>query len=74
MVCVRDLQLGYLIDGAADYVAASAVADWSRVTALRMDVTYEGPDANVATNGHTVNGGRLTRTVGFTINLRNQQP
>jgi hypothetical protein len=39
-----------------------------------MDVTYEGPDANVATNGHTVNAGRLTRTVGFTINLRNQQP
>ena len=71
---VRNLQLGYLIDGAADYVAASAVADWSRVTALRMDVTYEGPDANVATNGNAINAGRLTRTVGFTINLRNQQP
>jgi type IV pilus assembly protein PilW len=71
---VRNLQLGYLIDGAADYVAAGAVADWSRVTALRMDVTYEGPDANVATNGNTINAGRLTRTVGFTINLRNQQP
>jgi type IV pilus assembly protein PilW len=71
---VRNLQLGYLIDGAADYVAADAVADWSRVTALRMDVTYEGPEANVATNGSAINAGRLTRTVGFTINLRNQQP
>ncbi len=71
---VRNLQLGYLVDGAGDYVAGSAVADWTRVTAVRLDITYEGPDANVATNGSSTNAGRLTRTVGFTINLRNQQP
>ncbi len=71
---VRDLQLRYLLDGASDYVAGGAVADWTRVTAVRMDVTYEGPEANVATNGSATNAGRLMRTVGFTINLRNQQP
>jgi type IV pilus assembly protein PilW len=71
---VRNLQLGYLVDGASNYVAAGAVADWSRVIAVRMDVTYEGPEANVATNGSGTNAGRLTRSVGFTINLRNQQP
>jgi type IV pilus assembly protein PilW len=71
---VRNLQLGYLVDGANDYVASSAVTDWTRVTAVRMDITYEGPEVNVATNGSTTNAGRLTRTVGFTINLRNQQP
>jgi type IV pilus assembly protein PilW len=71
---VRDLQLRYLVSGASDYVASSAVADWTQVTAVRMDITYQGPDANVATNGSGTNAGRLTRTVGFTINLRNQQP
>lgn len=71
---VRNLQLNYLLDGATDYVAAGAVTDWTRVTAVRMDITYEGPEANVATNGSGTNAGRLTRTVGFTINLRNLQP
>jgi type IV pilus assembly protein PilW len=71
---VRDLQLGYLVAGASDYVAADAVADWSQVTAVRMDLTYEGPDVNTATNGSNTNAGRLTRTVGYTINLRNMQP
>ena len=71
---VRNLQLGYLLDGASDYVAAGAVADWGRVTAVRLDITYEGPDVNVATNGSSTNAGRLTRNVGFTINLRNLQP
>jgi len=71
---VRDLQLGYLIDGASDYVAADTVSDWTRVTAVRLDITYESPEANVATNGTSSNAGRLTRSVGYTINLRNQQP
>lgn len=71
---VRDLQMVYLVSGASDYVAASDVTDWSTVTALRLDITYEGPDVNVATNGSGTNAGRLTRNVGYTINLRNQQP
>ncbi len=71
---VRDLQMVYLQDGGSDYVAAGSVTDWSRVTAVRLDITYEGPEANVATNGSAANAGRLTRSVGYTINLRNQQP
>lgn len=68
---VRDLQLRFLVSGATDYVAADSVADWSAVTALRLDLTFEGPDANTSTAG---SGARLTRGVGFTINLRNMQP
>jgi type IV pilus assembly protein PilW len=71
---VRDLQLVYLVDGASDYVAADSVSDWTRVTALRLDITHESPEVNVATNGASSNAGRLTRSVGYTINLRNQQP
>lgn len=68
---VRDLQLGYLITGGADYVAAAAVTDWSRVMAVRFDITYEGPDAGAST---TANGARMTRNVAYTVNLRNLQP
>jgi type IV pilus assembly protein PilW len=68
---VRDMQLRYLVSGASAYVAAAAVADWSQVLAVRFDLTYESPDTGFNTNAAAT---RLTRTVGFTVNLRNLQP
>lgn len=69
---VRDMQLSYLVTGAADYVTADAVAaaDWERVTAVRFDLTFESPDTGI----NAATGQRLTRTVAYTVNLRNQQP
>jgi type IV pilus assembly protein PilW len=68
---VRNMQITYLMDSAADYDVAASVTDWSRVTSLRFDLTYEGADAGVST---TAAGARITRPVGFTVNLRNLQP
>jgi len=68
---VQDMQISYLVAGAADYVAANAVTDWAQVSAVRFDLIFESPDASVSTNGA---GQRLTRDVGFTVNLRNLQP
>jgi len=69
---VRDMQLSYLVEGAADYADAGAVAaaDWERVTAVRFDLTFESPDTGI----NAANGQRLARTVAYTVNLRNQQP
>ncbi len=69
---VRDMQLAYLVEGAADYVTADAVAaaNWERVTAVRFDLTFESPDTGI----NAGNGQRLARTVAYTVNLRNQQP
>jgi type IV pilus assembly protein PilW len=69
---VRDMQLAYLVEGAADYVTADAVAaaNWERVTAVRFDLTFESPDSGI----NAGNGQRLARTVAYTVNLRNQQP
>lgn len=67
---VRDMQLTFLIAGSNDYVAATAVADWTLVRAVRFNVSYEGPDAGVSTTG---TGQRLVRNVAFTVNFRNLQ-
>ena len=69
---VRDMQLSYLVAGAADYANAGAVAaaDWERVTAVRFDLTFESPDSGI----NAATGQRLARTVAYTVNLRNQQP
>jgi len=70
---VRDMQLNYLIAGATDYATATAVAaaDWSRVTAVRVDMTFEAPEAGATTS---TTAPRLARTVGYTATLRNLQP
>jgi type IV pilus assembly protein PilW len=68
---VRDMQLSYLVSGSAAYVAATAVADWSTVTAVRVNLSYEGPDQGTSTAGTAQ---RLVREVAFTVNLRNRQP
>jgi len=70
---VRAMQLSYLLSTGTAYVAAAAVpaANWGTVIAVRVDLTYESSDSNVATNASTP---RLTRPVSFTANLRNLQP
>jgi type IV pilus assembly protein PilW len=69
---VRDMQMSYLVDGAADYVDAGAVTadQWENVTAVRFDLTFESPDSRHQRRY----GQRLVRTVAYTVNLRNQQP
>lgn len=67
---VRDMQLTFLARGASAYVEASAVADWTQVTAVRFNLSYEGPDTGASTNGA---GQRLVRNVAFTVNFRNLQ-
>lgn len=69
---VRDMQLTFLVSGGTDYVVAASVPDWNQVMAVRLDLTFESPDVQAATT--TANNARLTRTVGFTINVRNLQP
>jgi type IV pilus assembly protein PilW len=68
---VRAMHMNYLVAGGADYVGPGAVADWSQVTAVRFDLTFESPEAGVTTTGVAQ---RLTRTAAFTVNLRNMQP
>lgn len=68
---VRDMQLTYLVNGGTDYVAEGSVTDWSQVTAVRFDMTYESPETGVTAASAAQ---RLTRTVGFTVNLRNLMP
>ena len=69
---VRDMQLTYLLPGAADYVTADLVpaANWENVTAVRFDLIFESPDSGI----NAATGQRLARTVAYTVNLRNQQP
>ena len=68
---VRDMTLTYLVDGAAGYVAAASITDWSTVTAVRFDLTVESGETNLSTQSATP---RLTRTVSMTANLRNLLP
>lgn len=65
---VRDLQLTYLqIDG-ADYLDASAPPDWSVVSAVRIELTFEGDDRV------GVDGAVLQRQLFHTVALRNRAP
>ncbi len=66
---VQDLQLSYLVDGAAAYVDATAVADWTGVVSMRVALTLQGAESGSATTANT----RLQRTMSFTLNIRNRQ-
>lgn len=68
---VRDMQITYLLPAGTDYVAASSVTSWSEVLAVRFDITFESPETSVTSASGAQ---RLTRSVGFTVNLRNLQP
>lgn len=63
---VVDLQLDYLLEGASAYVQASAVADWSTVTGVRMRLTIEEPDRPAAVTD------RVQRTMTHVVTLRNR--
>lgn len=69
---VRDMTLTYLVNGATDYVAASAVSDWSTVISVRMELTFETADVQASVTASAASA-RLRRTVAFTMNLRNLQ-
>lgn len=62
---VRDLQIDYLVEGGAGYVAAGGVADWSTVTSARIRLTLTTTDT----------GREATPTVRdlvHVVNLRNR--
>lgn len=63
---VSALALEYLVDGASDYVDATAVSDWSAVTAVRVSITVDSPD-KVGTDGKV-----LQRTLAHVVELRNR--
>ena len=67
---VLDMEITYLLPGAAVYVAASAVPAprWPEVTAVRVELMLQSEDA-VGTGGQ-----RLQRPIVQTINLRNRTP
>ncbi|MEO7241279.1 MAG: prepilin-type N-terminal cleavage/methylation domain-containing protein [Variovorax sp.] len=67
---ISDMQLEYVVPGAAAYASAGAITDWAGVAGLRVTLTLRGAQAGVATN----TSGRLERPTTFTLYLRNRQP
>lgn len=67
---VLGLQLGYLLPGANDYVAADAVPTerWREVSAVRIELTLAG-EANAGTDGQS-----LRRDFSHIVALRNRNP
>ena len=65
---VRDMQLTYLLSGAAGYVVATPGLDWSRVVAVRINMVMEGED-RVGTDGSV-----LDRPLVHTVTIRNRAP
>jgi type IV pilus assembly protein PilW len=64
---VRDMQLAYLASGANDYAPADSITDWSKVVAVRLEITTEEPDVKF-------NGTALMRTWATVVQIRNRQP
>lgn len=63
---VTDMQITYLPAGTNAYVAASAVADWSTVSAVRVDLTLVSPE-NIGADGAP-----LMRHLIHVVTLRNR--
>lgn len=65
---VEDLEVTYLLPGAADYVDSTGVnaARWREVSAVRLDLTLSGRE-NVGTDGS-----RINRRLQHTVTLRNR--
>lgn len=65
---ITDMQVGYLVAGAADYVDASAVGNWgdenNPVVSVRVELTLEGED-RIGPNGENID-----RTLVHTVALR----
>ncbi len=71
---VRDMNLFYLEAGEADYGDAASVADWARVTAVRVELVLEGTEG--ALEGELIegtDGDVLSRTVTNVVALRNRE-
>ncbi len=67
---VNDMQIGYLVQGAAAYADAAAVADWSSVIGMRITLTLRSAQTGVSTAAST----RIDRPMSFTLSLRNRLP
>ena len=69
---VSDLQMQYLVNGAANYVGASSVAanQWPDVLGMRVTLTLTSVETGVGAAA----GGRLQRPLAFTLSLRNRMP
>lgn len=65
---VDDMEITYLLPGAANYVIATSVpaARWREVTAVRLDLTLAGTE-RVGTDGS-----RINRRLQHTVTLRNR--
>lgn len=63
---INGMTLTYLVRGGAGYQAATAVADWSQVVAVRIRLALAG-QANVGTNGQP-----LQRSLGHVVAIRNR--
>ena len=63
---VTGMALRYLVDGGAGYVTAPAVADWSEVVAVSVELDLASRDL--------VDGQRVERTLGHVVALRSRAP
>lgn len=63
---VQNMQIQYLVPGAADYVDGTAITNWGQVSAVRIVLTLQGSE-NVG-----VDGAPITREVAHVVTLRNR--
>jgi type IV pilus assembly protein PilW len=63
---VTGLQLGYLLEGASDYVGAEAVSSWANVVAIRIDLRI------FSVNPVGTDAAPLQRTARHIVTLRNR--
>jgi len=71
---ISDMQLEYRSLGGAGFVAASAVADWSTVNAVRIRLTAEGVEGALGGNYiEGTDGNALSRDVTHVVAVRNRE-
>ena len=63
---VTDMSLAYLVDGAAGYVAATAVSDWQQVVAVQVDLELTSRDL--------VDGSQVQKHLEHVVALRSRTP
>jgi type IV pilus assembly protein PilW len=59
-----DMDLAYLVSGGSAYVAAAAVADWTKVVAVRVQLHMTGTDR--------IDGSHIERTLEHVVTVRNR--
>lgn len=71
---ISDMQLEYRSLGAAGFVTASGVADWSQVNAVRIRLTAEGVEGALAGSYiEGTDGTALSRDVTHVVAIRNRE-